>query len=176
MEDQKNNNQRLETLYFQVSDLWKRLCEEHSILFDLTCDEYMFLLQSDLENLENAIDEKKHVLEKINSLDELRTKLIKKVGEVFPSNKSIKSVNELLIVMDKYEQINNQKHLYRFNKILIDIIEKIQNQNKKNQLYINKAVSALKDIREDATGVKAYSTYNSNGASKDLNEFPKKGK
>ncbi len=58
------------------------------------------------------------------------------------------------------DSLNSEKHL------LIDIIEKLQTQNKKNQLFLNKAINNLREIREDALGVKSYSTYNNKGLSK----------
>ena len=64
-----------------------------------------------------------------------------------------------------YEDQNNTKHLYRFNELLIDVIEKIQEQNKKNQVFLNKAINNLREIREEAMGVKNYSTYNQKGHS-----------
>jgi flagellar biosynthesis/type III secretory pathway chaperone len=68
--------------------------------------------------------------------------------------------------MQNYEAETNEKHLYRFNELLIDVIEKIQTQNKKNQLFINKAILSLREIREDAGGVKKYNTYSAKGISK----------
>jgi flagellar biosynthesis/type III secretory pathway chaperone len=66
--------------------------------------------------------------------------------------------------MQAYEVEKNQKHLFRFNALLIDIIEKIQTQNKRNQLFINKALLSLKQIRIEATGKKNYSLYTSKGS------------
>jgi flagellar biosynthesis/type III secretory pathway chaperone len=59
-------------------------------------------------------------------------------------------------------------HLEKFNSYLIDTIEKIQEQNKKNQIFINKTLLSLKTIREEAMGRKNYSTYNSKGSTKQL--------
>jgi flagellar biosynthesis/type III secretory pathway chaperone len=67
--------------------------------------------------------------------------------------------------MNFFEKQNNTQHLYRFNALLIDVIEKIQTQNKKNQVFLNKAINSLKEIREEALGVKNYNTYNKKGVS-----------
>ena len=56
--------------------------------------------------------------------------------------------------------------IFRFNALLIDIITKIQVQNKNNQLFINRSLLNLKSIREDALGQKSYSTYTATGGSK----------
>jgi flagellar biosynthesis/type III secretory pathway chaperone len=79
--------------------------------------------------------------------------------------KTVDSVSELIQVMSEYEEHNNEKHLFRFNQLLIDIIEKIQAQNKKNQLFLNRSINNLREIREDALGVKNYNTYNNKGLS-----------
>lgn len=45
--------------------------------------------------------------------------------------------------METLENKNGKKHLFNFNKLLLNIIDKIQEQNKKNQLFINKALCTL---------------------------------
>jgi hypothetical protein len=52
-------NEKLATLYFEVTNLWKEFCEEHNELFNLTCDEYSLLMQSNLELLDDKLIEKK---------------------------------------------------------------------------------------------------------------------
>lgn len=156
-------NDKLAVLYFEVTDLWKRLCEEHNLLFNVTCDEYSLLLQSDLENLEEKLIEKQEIIARINTLEIVRRQLIKELSAIFPE-KEIDSVSRLIETMRAYEVEQNQKHLFRFNALLIDIIEKIQAQNKRNQLFINKALLSLKQIRMEACGKKNYSTYTSKGS------------
>jgi len=156
-------NDQLEVLYFKVTDLWKKLCEEHSKLLDITFDEYSLLLRSEIESVEEKTQEKNIVIKKVNGLDKLRSALISEVNSLFEEDK-VENVTDLLKVMHKYEQVRGEKHLFRFNKLLIDIIEKIQIQNKKNQLFINKVIMNLREIREDAVGKKSYSTYNAKGS------------
>jgi flagellar biosynthesis/type III secretory pathway chaperone len=158
------NQQKKELLYFQITDLWKRLCEEHSVLFDQTCDEYSLLLGSEIENLEAKIEQKQETIARINILEEIREELIGTVNSHLTTN--IKNVSELISFFQDFEQTLNQKHLQSFNSLLIDIIEKIQTQNKNNQLFINKALGSLKSIREEALGEKSYSTYTSKGSAK----------
>jgi len=154
---------KLAVFYFQVTDLWKRLCEEHNDLFNVTCDEYSLLLSSELDKLEEKLIEKNQIITRISALEGIRREIISEINDLFPE-KSIDSVTKLLDIMKNYEVENNQKHLFRFNALLIDIIEKIQAQNKRNQLFINKALISLKQIRIEATGKKNYSTYTSKGS------------
>ncbi len=153
-----------EILYWKVTDLWKRFCEEHTALLDKTSEEYTYLLSSDLDKLENCIEEKNQTLNAIHHLEEIRQELIKELNQILGEEK-VKSVSDLIKTMNEFEIEKKQKHLFRFNALLIDLIEKIQSQNKKNQLFINKALHSLKSIREEALGTKSYSSYNSKGAS-----------
>ena len=68
--------EKLEALYFQMTDLWKQFCEEHNELFNLTCDEYSLLLRSELELLEEKIEEKNKCIQKIGVLEMLRRELV----------------------------------------------------------------------------------------------------
>jgi flagellar biosynthesis/type III secretory pathway chaperone len=156
-------NDKLAILYFQVTDLWKRLCEEHNDLFNVTCDEYSLLLQSELDLLQEKLQEKNQIISRISDLEIIRRDLIVELNLAIPG-KNIDSVSKLIAVMRTYEVEQNQKHLFRFNALLIDIIEKIQAQNKRNQLFINKALLSLKQIRIEATGKKNFSTYTSKGS------------
>jgi hypothetical protein len=160
--------EKLELYYFRVTDLWRRLCEEHTTLLDQTCEEYTFLLGNELEQLEKKIILKQATITRINGLESIREEVIKELNTFLVEKKvgSISSISELIELMNKFEVINNQKHLFRFNALLIDIITKIQEQNKNNQLFINRSLLNLKSIREDALGQKSYSTYNSSGNSK----------
>lgn len=154
---------KLAALYFEVTNLWKQFCEEHNELFNLTCDEYSLLLRSDLELLEEKIVEKNECINRIGMLELVRRDLINELSALYP-DKKIDSVSSLIEVMSQYEIESNQKHLFRFNALLIDIIEKIQAQNKRNQLFINKALHSLQQIRIEATGKKNFSTYSAKGS------------
>lgn len=164
---EKNQKNELGVLYFQVTDIWRRFCEEHTLLLDKTFEEYSLLLNSDIEKLEELLAEKQDVIQKISFLEEARSRVINKLNDYLRlhNQKEVESVSELIEVMRFYEDQNNTKHLYRFNELLIDVIEKIQEQNKKNQVFLNKAINNLREIREEAMGVKNYSTYNQKGHS-----------
>jgi len=159
-------DEALTVFYFQVTDLWKKLCEAHQQLLELTFDEYSLLLGSEIEALEDKILEKEQVIKTIGLLDQARKSVISDINQTLKKNnqKTIDSVSDLIACMRELESRQNQHHLRRFNALLIDIIEKIQTQNKKNQLFINKALMSLREIREEAVGRKNYSTYNAKGA------------
>ena len=159
----QTTEQKLALYYFEITDLWKRFCEKHMELFDLTCDEYTLLLNSELELLEDKIQEKNQVINSIHHLELIRRELIENINNDFP-NEEVNSVSTLLNFMAKYEIEKKEKHLFRFNALLIDLIEKIQAQNKRNQLFINKALHSLKQIRLEAMGKKNYSLYSAKGA------------
>jgi len=152
--------------YFRVTDLWKKLCEAHQRLLELTFDEYSLLLGSQIEELEEKIVEKDTLIRFIGELDQERKDAIDELNhDLRKSNLTpLNTVTELITAMRAFEERREQRHLQRFNALLIDIIEKIQHQNKKNQLFINKALMSLREIREEAMGKKSYSTYNAKGA------------
>ena len=158
----------LELFYFRITDIWKRLCEEHNTLLDQTCEEYSHLLGSELDELEKKLEAKRETIQRIHSLESHRTEIIKDLNATICKDSPIDSVSGLIDVMQPYEKRNDEKHLYRFNQLLIDIIEKIQEQNRKNQQLINRTLCDLKNIREDAMGVKTYSTYDNHGGTKNV--------
>ena len=158
-------NQSKEVFYYRVTDLWKRLCEEHNTLLDQTCEEYSLLLSSDVDALDIKTQEKVETIDRIKKLESLREQAIKEIRKTY-SDSQIKSISDVISFFQEFENRNNALHLFRFNRFLIDIIEKIQAQNKKNQLFINKALANLKQIRESAMGIKSYSTYDKKGGTK----------
>ncbi len=166
----ENNNLKTDEikkiLYFKVTDIWKRFCEKHSLLFEMTCDEYTLLLKSEIEKLEDNVSSKEKLISEINGLDRLREEIITEINQKLKgqqSFKEIKTVGDLLSVFKEMEKKNGQDHLMKFNKVLIDLIERIRSQNKKNQLFINKAIDSLRELREDVVGLKSYSTYSAKG-------------
>jgi flagellar biosynthesis/type III secretory pathway chaperone len=156
----------IELYYYQVTDLWKRLCEEHNALLDATFEEYSQLLESNIELLEKTIEMKVDIIEKINTLDEIRGQVLVTINEELQrSNTSfqISNVTELIIFMQNYEMERKEKHLYRFNELLIDIITKIQEQNRRNQQFLHKAIYSVEGLKQELAGKKSYSVYNAKG-------------
>jgi flagellar biosynthesis/type III secretory pathway chaperone len=161
-----NRDDKVKTYYFKITDLWRRLCEEHSKLFDLTLDEYTHLLGSDIEKVEEITKQKEEIIVTVQSLEEHRAEIIGELNKDEVLKVNVENIKDLIEFMDTSELEKEQKHFHNFNSLLIDIIEKIQKQNKKNQVFINKAIKSLRDIREGAMGEKSYSTYTSSGTSK----------
>ncbi len=159
------SSDKLKIYYFRVTEVWKYLCEQHNELFNLTCDEYICLLSSEIEKLEQKTKEKIVVIETIGRLEKMRSEIIDDINKDL-ENKKIENVSQLLDLMLNTEIEISNKYLFRFNTLLIDLIEKIQKQNKKNQLFINKAINSLRDIRQQVAGTKSFSTYNAKGTAK----------
>ena len=74
---------------------------------------------------------------------------------------------EAFYVIDMTSSIPALKNL---NALLIDIIHKIQEQNKKNQMFLNKAMLSIRDIKQGFTGKKQYTTYGADGQTRTLNK------
>ncbi len=75
----------------------------------------------------------------------------------------ITNVGELVLLMERFEKEKERRHLFDFNELLIDIIDKIQDQNKKNQLFINKAIISLRSLRRSANGRPHVELYKADG-------------
>lgn len=153
-----------ESYYFRVTDLWKRFCEEHTALLDLTFKEYSCLLSSEIDDLEEILEQKNQVITRIHHLEQARQNVIKNIN--LNESARIESITALIQYCQRFEQEKQHKHLEKFNNLLIDLIEKLKEQNKKNQLFLNKAISSLKSIKDEALGKKSFSTYGQSGQEK----------
>jgi len=150
--------------YFQIVDIWNRLCDEHSVLFDQTCKEYSLLLENNINDLENVVADKNATIKRIGMIEQLRQNVIDSINILLADEKKIGSIRELIAYMEQLDEEKTGKHLFRFNVILIDIIEKIQAQNKRNQLFIIKANETLKDLRNGLSGNNKYCVYTARGS------------
>ena len=151
-------------IYFEVTDLWKTLCEEHSLLFNLVSDEYLLLLESKINELEKIVTEKKAVINRIAKLDMIRKNILNKINSSLENQREIKSVTDLIKFLGTNPIEREQKHFLRFNGLLNKTIEKLKQQNKRNHLFLNKAMISLNDWKKEALGHKSFSTYNASGA------------
>jgi len=154
----------IKKIYFEITDVWKVLCEKHSILLDKTFDEYSCLLQSDIDKLEKTVAEKQLVVDEVVEIEKRRALLIENLQVALGTNEVNHFDSLIKIFNEKIDEEKDKKHLFRFNRLLIDIIEKIQAQNKKNQLFLNKALMSIKDIREQFSGRGQYQTYTNKGS------------
>ena len=154
---------KLKLKYQEIVSLWKDFCNSHTKLYELTCDEYLHLLSSDMEKLENTIDLKQDLIEYINRLEETRQSLMQEVSNILDDGSLINSASKLLKVMQSDKDSNFPDQLENYNKLLLDIVEKIQDQNKTNQLFLNKAILSLQELKDSFKGKKSFKTYNFKG-------------
>jgi flagellar biosynthesis/type III secretory pathway chaperone len=148
----------------ELTSLWQTYCQEHTQLYELTCEEYLRLLESDIEGLEELLVKKNNVLESISNLDNRRLALIGEMGLLVMTN--INKSHDLIAVLKSEACLNEAKQIDSLNMLLLDIIEKIQDQNKKNQVFLNKAILSLKELKESFNGKKTYKTYGSDGTTR----------
>lgn len=157
-------------LYYQRAvSVWEGFCHLHKELYDLTCEEYLTLLESDIDKLETMLPLKEEIIAKIGELEKERTELIDTLNKTALFANKISRAGELLDAfseIDKKAAIPAMKNL---NALLIDIIQKIQDQNKKNQQFLNKAMLSLREVKQGFSGKKQYTTYGADGQTRSLN-------
>jgi flagellar biosynthesis/type III secretory pathway chaperone len=155
---------QLQKLFYQQAvEVWQSFCELHKSLYDLTCDEYIALLSGDIESLEIKLKEKESVIANVTQTENLRRELIKHLNlELSPENQ-INKAHDLLKFMEELDNKMDIPVLQRLNLLLIDMVEKIQQQNKKNQVFLNKAMFSLRELKDGFKGKKQYVTYGANG-------------
>lgn len=157
-------------LYYQhVVSVWEGFCHLHKNLYDLTCEEYLTLLESDIDKLETMLPVKEEIISKIAELEKDRAELIEKLNETALFSTRITRAGELLTAFSEIDQQAAIPALKNFNSLLIDIIQKIQEQNKKNQQFLNKAMLSLREVKQGFTGKKQYTTYGADGQTRSLN-------
>ena len=147
----------------RVIHVWEGFCQLHKELYDLTCDEYLTLLASDVDKLEGMLPLKEEIIVKISDLESVRAELIEQINQSKLFSNKITRSGELLEAFSGIDQQSAIFALKNLNALLIDIIQKIQEQNKKNQLFLNKAMLSLREIKQGFTGKKAYTTYGADG-------------
>ncbi|MCO4753886.1 MAG: flagellar protein FlgN [Bacteriovoracaceae bacterium] len=149
-----------------IADLWQEQCSMHTRLFELTCDEYTHLLSSDMDELDDSIEQKRLLIQDIEKMDSIRKALVQEMNAQW-SEAKIEKVHTLVEFLNANGQKSNGQRIEKLNLILMDIIDKIQAQNKKNQLFLNKALISLRELKESFGGNKKnYKTYGSNGATR----------
>ena len=157
-------------LYFQrILTVWEGFCELHKELYDLTCDEYLTLLASDIDKLESMLPVKDEIISKIGDLEKDRAELIEQLNDTGIFAQKILKAGDLLTAFADIDQKNAIPALKNLNSLLIDIVYKIQDQNKKNQQFLNKAMISLREIKQGFSGKKNYSTYGADGQTRSLN-------
>jgi flagellar biosynthesis/type III secretory pathway chaperone len=149
--------------YQQAVTVWEGFCKLHKELYDVTADEYMTLLASDIEKLERTLPIKEEIIGRIGELEKDRSHLILKINESNLFASEITRAGELLEAFSDIDQKSGIPALRNLNSLLIDIITKIQDQNKKNQMFLNKAMLSIRDLKQSFSGKKTYTTYGADG-------------
>ena len=155
--------------YQQVVYVWEGFCRLHKDLYDLTCEEYLTLLESDIDKLETMLPIKEEIIARISELEKDRADLIEKLNNSTLFSSNITRAGDLLSAFSQIDQAAAIPALKNLNSLLIDIIHKIQDQNKKNQQFLNKAMLSLREVKQGFTGKKQFTTYGANGQTRSLN-------
>jgi flagellar biosynthesis/type III secretory pathway chaperone len=153
----------------QAVGIWEGFCQLHQQLYDLTCEEYLTLLASDIDKLESMLPIKEELIQQIGHLENERSQLIDTINT---GGIATTTINKAIDLLSAFQDLDNEAGipvLRNLNSLLIDIIEKIQDQNKKNQLFLNKAMISLKEVKQGFTGKKTYTTYGADGLTRSLN-------
>lgn len=157
-------------LFYQSAvSIWEGFCQLHKELYDLTCEEYLTLLESDIDKLETMLPLKEEIIARIGELDKERADLIEKLNDISLFSTPINRAGDLLVAFKELDQSAAIPALKNLNSLLIDIIKKIQEQNKKNQQFLNKAMLSLREVKQGFTGKKQYTTYGADGQTRSVN-------
>lgn len=151
---------QLKTSLFR--DLWHEFCQKHTELYEVTCEEYSHLLASDIDKLESTIEEKQNIINFINKLEVNRNEVASEISNLI----QVEKPEKLTYMLDSLRKNNLEKQaseIEKLNLVLLDIIEKIQEQNKRNQIFLNKAIISLKELRQSFSGKESYNTYSPSG-------------
>lgn len=155
--------------YQRTVIVWEGFCQLHKELYDLTCDEYLTLLESDIDKLESMLPVKEEIIARISEVEKDRADLIERINSASLFEIKINKAGDLLAAFSEIDKSSALPALKNLNSLLIDIIQKIQMQNKKNQQFLNKAMLSLREVKQGFSGKKQYSTYGADGQTRSLN-------
>lgn len=150
----------------RLVDTWRSFCELHTNLYEFTCDEYMHLLASEIDELDETVTKKTALLKDINLLDGTRSEITNEIMAYYKLENEPKKLKVLIQTLRDNGEAETAKQVESMNLILLDIVEKIQEQNKKNQVFLNKAIHSLQDLRESFAGKAKFKTYSSSGSTR----------
>src|SRR5687768_16371845 len=89
-------------LYYQrVLNVWEVFCHLHKELYELTCEEYLTLLASDIDKLETMLPIKEEIISKISDLEAERTELIETINNSKIFSSEITKAGDLLIAFSE---------------------------------------------------------------------------
>jgi flagellar biosynthesis/type III secretory pathway chaperone len=148
--------------YIQFVEMWEQFCSLHQELLTESQAEYQHLLSGEIEGLEDIIKRKDHLVAQISLLEKQRAKMILQFNQT-ELKPNVHHVRDLLNFFHDYESTLTIPVLSKMNQLLIDVITNLQSQNKKNQVYLNKALGSLQELKLSFTGKKHYQTYGADG-------------
>ena len=151
------------SLFKELVLIWEKFCKLHHRLYDITCREYQLLLASRIDAIDENIKDKVSIINEIKGAEIKRREFVDQLSTV--AGCRIGSSRELLSYVENNLQEYREEGqlLKKYNKILVETIENIQFQNKKNQTFINKAMHNLRNIREGVLGQSGLGIYDARG-------------
>jgi flagellar biosynthesis/type III secretory pathway chaperone len=111
---------------------------------------------------------KEEIIGKIGELEAERAELIETINNSKIFSQPILKSGDLLAAFAELDQQSSIPALKNLNALLIDIVQKLQDQNKKNQVFLNKAMLSLREIKQGFSGKKTYTTYGADGMTRAL--------
>ncbi len=160
----KPHKETLQDFYDELVLLWRELCVLHTQLFEITSHEYQLLLGGETEKLETNLSEKKEIIAKIQDYDSRRQTSISDLIEKFLPSLSDPHFQEINEFLQRELALGADHALLRYNYFLIDIIEKIQIQNRKNRQFLNRALLMMEDLKHDFQKKGKVLSYNKKGS------------
>ena len=156
-------DEALRLYHAEAIEVWENFCRLHHDLYELTCDEYQVLLSGEIESLEDLIAKKEVVIASIGGWETARAELISRMNRDLPAGQQITNVSGLLTTFASAESKLAMPALRNLNALLIDVITRVQEQNKRNQQFLNRAMQSIREIRDGFTGKRNYNTYGADG-------------
>ena len=115
-----NSNQAEIKLYYQRTlSVWESFCQLHKELYDLTCDEYLTLLESDIDKLETMLIEKEEIIAKIAEIEKERSELILNLNAHQIFQGKISKASELINAFSSLESQAGLPALKNLNSLLL---------------------------------------------------------
>jgi hypothetical protein len=149
-------------LSHELVQIWQDYAKSHSDLLELTIDEYHLLLNNQIEEIEKKIIEKEKIITDIKFFDDERKKIVSDICQLFPQLDPNLKFSALVDFMETNIDENAGITLGKLNSILLELIKQLQTQNKKNQIFLNKSLHTIAEIKKEFSG-KKYSNYSSKG-------------
>jgi len=144
-----------------LGDVWQNFCQLHALLYELTCEEYVHLLSSDIDQLDKTLSQKEEVIAEIAALERERSSAIDDLNILLGTN--VTKLSDFSNLLRENDMTVVAQRIDKLNMVLLDVIENLQEQNKKNQLFLNKAILSLQELKDSFSGGKKFKTYGANG-------------